>query len=186
MCDLINTRLRLRLIVTVISAVLLACLTSSAAVSSTRDAEIQAKFVSKLALFISWPAGAFASDDAPIRVGILGDDPFDGALAGALANATARGRRFELHSVGSVEEADACHILILGATKKRELRRLARSLEKTSVVSIATSFSFAENGGTIGMEMFKGRVAFEVNNRSAKMVDLKISSRLLQLASTVY
>ncbi len=186
MRDLRDTSLHLRLVGMVVAAVLLACLTSSAAVSRTGDAEIQAQFVSKLARFISWPDGAFASDDAPIRVGILGEDPFDGALTEVLEGVTARGRSFELHSVDSVEEADTYHILILGETKRRKLSRLAHALKKTSVVSIATSFVFAENGGTIGMEMFKGKVAFEVNNRSAKMAGLEISSHLLRLASTVY
>ncbi len=186
MGDRTRMSLRRQWIAMLVIAVLLACLPSAVAVARAGDGEIQARFVSKLALFISWPDGAFASDDAPIRVGLLGEDPFGGALAAVLANATARGRGFELRSVDSVEEADTLHILILGTTKKRELPRLARELKNTSVVSIATSFVFAENGGIVGMEMLKGKVAFEINNRRAKMTDIKISSRLLRLASTVY
>jgi hypothetical protein len=34
--------------------------------------------------------------------------------------------------------------------------------------------------------MYRGKVAFEVNNRAAQEANLKISSRLLRLATTVY
>jgi hypothetical protein len=150
------------------------------------DAVLEVKFISMLPRFIVWPEGAFDSKAAPIRVGILGEDPFGGRLSKVLANASAHGRRYEVKSIASVEDASGLHILILTETRRSSLRKLARRLKGESVFTIARSFPFAEDGGILGMKIYRGKVAFEVNNRTARKSHLKISSKLLRLASNVY
>jgi hypothetical protein len=168
------------------ATLLLASVTAPTPAGASEAGELQAAFISKVALFVKWPEGAFASADAPIRVGILGADHHDDALTRVLAEATTRGRSYEVQPVASVEEARQYHILIVNETRSQDLRKIARDLSGASVLSIARSFPFAESGGIVGIEMYRGKVAFEVNNRAAQEANLKISSRLLRLATTVY
>ena len=176
----------LRLAAMLATALLVASITAPATAGAGEVENLQATFISKVALFVKWPEGAFASADAPIRVGILGEARHDDALTRVLTEAKTRGRSYEVQPVISVEEARQYHILIVNETRSRDLRRIARDLNGASVLSIARSFPFAESGGILGIEMHRGKVAFEVNNRAAQEANLKISSRLLRLATTVY
>jgi len=162
------------------------CLLAPAEPIHADDAALEAKFISMLPRFVDWPEGSFDSNVAPIMVGVLGKDPFGGKLSEVLAKASAHGRRYELRPIESVEDVGGLHILILAETNRSSLRKVARKLKGESVLTIARSFPFAEDGGIVGMEIYRGKVAFEVNNRTAKKSKLKISSKLLRLASNVY
>jgi hypothetical protein len=148
--------------------------------------QLKAEFVSRIVRFVDWPEGTFASDSDPIRIGILGEASSLNDLAAALAKSTAGSRRFEVKRLADSAEAESVHIVILGNSRARALRRIASELKGKAVLSIAPSFTFAEDGGILGMEVYRGKIAFEVNNRSAREADLRISSRVLRLASTVY
>ena len=186
MLTLGERRLCLRRPAMVAAAVLLTSFTALAPAAADDVAQLQAEFISKLAFFVKWPDESFASADAPIRVGVLGEDRHGETLARVLEKAKTRGRGYQVQPVASTEEARQYHILIVNETRARDLRRIARDLKGMSVLSIARSFPFVEGGGILGMEMYKGKVAFEINNRSARKANLKISSRLLRLATTVY
>jgi hypothetical protein len=150
------------------------------------DADVQALFITKVALYVEWPADAFADPDAPIVIGILDDEQLATALGAAVIDTKAKGRSFEVRPLAAVEEADTCHIVVLGSNRRYDLRRTARELRGKSILTIASSPNFAKDGGILSMEMHRGKVAFEVNNRTAKKSDIKISSRLLRLASNVH
>lgn len=157
-----------------------------AAAADTPEAALQAEFVSKFVRFVSWPEGAFPAERSPISVGVLGDAPDAWALANFLAKADAGGRGFTVKPIASLDEATDHHIVIVAETSRSKLRRLARQLEKTAVLSVAASLDFAKDGGVLGLEMYKGKVAFEVNNETARRADLKINSRVLRIATNVY
>src|SRR5688572_20007690 len=49
-----------------------------------REYQVKAVFLFNFVQFVDWPATAFPSPDAPIRIGVLGVDPFSGALEAAV------------------------------------------------------------------------------------------------------
>lgn len=155
-------------------------------VQADQEVDLQAEFISKFPRYVEWPAERFESPDSPIVVGILGPNPYGEALDAALAGATAHGRNYEVRSLDTVEEAKVVHILIVGETDRAKLRDVAQELKGLPIVTIAPTFRFSKAGGIVGMEMYKNKVAFEINNKSAKQANLKIRSRVLQLATTVY
>ncbi len=77
-------------------------------------------------------------------------------------------------------------MIVIGSGTRRMQRGLARQLRGKGRLTVATSRLFVEEGGMVGMEMYGGKVTFEVNNRNAKGAELAISSRLLRLASAVH
>jgi hypothetical protein len=154
--------------------------------ASASDAEMQALFISKVALYVEWPADAFASPDAPVVIGILEDVPFADELASIVVDETVKNRALEVRRLASAAEAEGCHIVVLGSERRSALRRVARDLRGKSILTVAASRDFAKDGGMLSMEMYRGKVAFEVNYRTAKQSDIKISDRLLKLASNVH
>jgi hypothetical protein len=158
------------------------------AVSATDDegAELKAVFITRIARFVEWPEGSFESPSSPIRVGVLGASQIYNALHDSLRGASANGRPFELRYLDSLDKASDVHIVVLTDKGRADQRKAARTLRETPVLAIGPSFFFAESGGIMGLEIYDGKVAFEVNNQAAKDADLRISSRVLKLATTVY
>ena len=178
-----KSRVSVRLVVTL--AVALLALASAQASAVSEDSALQAEFIARAVRFVEWPEGAFESEKSAIRVAILGDAVEAREIGEALAGATSNGRRYVVRQVSQLEQASGAHILIVGEQGNAQ-RRIARQVRSEPLLSISLSFDFAEYGGVLGMEMYKGKVAFAVNHGTARDVDLKISSQLLRLASNVY
>src|SRR5262249_5348333 len=53
---------------------------------------LKAVFLFNFTQFIEWPSGAFASADAPLCIGVLGEDPFGSTLDEAVRGESSRGR----------------------------------------------------------------------------------------------
>ncbi len=53
--------------------------------------------------FVDWPAAAFADERSPIVIGVLGDDPFDGALDQAVAGERVNGRPIIVRRLKSID-----------------------------------------------------------------------------------
>lgn len=167
-------------------AILLMVLPTAAAAMDADEAGLKAAFIAKIARFVEWPEGSFDSDSAPIRVGVIGHTPFFNVLRDTLAEASAGGRSFELRHLGGLDEASGQHIVVLTETGRAELRSAARALRDMPVLSVGLDFEFAKEGGTIGIELYKGKIAFDANHAAARRSGLRISSRVLKLATNVY
>ncbi len=47
---------------------------------TSKEYQIKAAFLYNFVQFVKWPPDAFSSPGAPLYIGVLGDDPFNGAL----------------------------------------------------------------------------------------------------------
>src|SRR3954465_7552466 len=74
-----------------IGMLLIFCFTASAQQVS-KDYQIKAVFLWRLAQFVTWPTQAFEDDSTPFVIGVLGQDPFGEALDLAVRGETVRGR----------------------------------------------------------------------------------------------
>src|ERR1700681_3665474 len=59
-------------------------LSSQARAQTSNEYQVKAAFLYNFAKFVDWPAEAFGSSGAPFVIGVVGDDPFGGALDQAI------------------------------------------------------------------------------------------------------
>lgn len=152
---------------------------------SPSEYEVKAVFIYNFAKFAEWPSGTFDSSDAPIIIGTIGDDPFDGALEQAVRNKTANGRRLVIRHFERIQDCNACHILFICSSERSRLSRIFDRLKNSSVLTIGESEGFAQHGGVIGFVVDNDKIGFEVNIGAAGQADIRISSKLLKLAKAV-
>src|SRR3954468_23532351 len=57
-----------------------------------RDSAVKAAFLYKFPGFVDWPAGSFARPDAPLVIGVAGNDAVAGDLEQIVAGRTLEGR----------------------------------------------------------------------------------------------
>lgn len=147
---------------------------------------VKATYLYKLAPFVDWPAGTFASPAAPFRICVLGKDPFHGFLEKAVAGRAMGSHPFVVRQLeGSATSGADCQIVFIGASDPAEIHAALRTLDGKPVLTVADSDAVADSGSIVQFVMDNGHVRFEVDNTAARRNRLTISSKLLNLALAV-
>src|SRR5256714_3711865 len=122
---------------------------ASAQVVRAPEYSLKAAYLFNFAQFIEWPSNSFMSADAPIVIGVLGEDPFGGALDQAIKGKSAHGRSLELKRFKKIGEMDRCHMLFVGASEAARLPEIFLAAQKGGMVTVSDIERFAEQGGII-------------------------------------
>jgi hypothetical protein len=145
--------------------------------------QVKAAFILNFARFVEWPPEAFSDAQAPLIVGLIGDDPFDGSLAGTLNGKTVGGRTLTYKKIRNQSDLKSCHILFISPTEKRRIKQTLAALRGNGVLTISEVEEFTRLGGIVNFFITPdNKVAFEINVDAAGQAQLKISSRVLKLA----
>jgi len=148
----------------------------------SREYAVKAAFIFNFAEFVEWPADAFKEAASPLVIGIVGDDPFQGALEKAVAGKTVAGRPFEVRHLTSSDDLRSCQILFVAGSENEKTAEILHKVEGGSVLTIGESDQFPWAGGVIRFFLEDGKVRFEINQDAAESSKLKISSKLMKLA----
>jgi hypothetical protein len=132
---------------------------------------------------VEWPTGAFAEAKSPIVIAVLGETPITEEIQKVIEGRTINGRKIILNHLASGEEPGVCHILFISTTEQRHLPEVLAKLKEASVLTVGESDLFLESGGIINLARHDQRIALEVNLIAANKAQIKISSKLLGVAS---
>ncbi len=150
----------------------------------SREYLIKAAILFNFAKFASWPDTAFSDPDAPLRICVLGEDPFGAALE-SLNGKQVRHRPLATKRLAGLEGAPQCHILFVSASEESRLATILDYVSKLPILTVADIGRFANSGGIIALKEVDNRSRIEVNLGAAELAGLKLSSKLLRLADTV-
>ena len=145
---------------------------------------VKAAFLLNFARFIEWPPSAFPDSRAPIQVCVFGTSPFGDALEKTVQGETASGRPIAAREVANTAEAADCHLVFIPESVEQ---RAGALLHQTGshAVTVGESRRFLEHGGAVNLVVEDGRVRFNVNLGPVEQRGVRISARMLQLASRV-
>lgn len=168
-------------------ALALGCLALPARAGAPTEYEVKAAFLFHFAKFVEWPSEAFAGPTASLVLGVLGDDPFDGVLERAVDGRRVRERALEVRHFDALPAAVEApiHILFVAESEAQHAQAIARRFSGRSVLVVGESEGFAERGGAVNFTREGKKVRFEINPQAAEAAGLRLSSRLLSLATIV-
>lgn len=150
------------------------------------ELKVKATYLASFAQFVEWPEMALGAADAPIVVGVLGDDPFGNYLEQAASRKTANGRKIQIKRFQDAATAAAnSHILFIGNSERQRLARVFQTLKYKPVLTVSDMPQFLNEGGMVRFVVRDERVQLEINVEKARSSELRISSKLLRLASIV-
>jgi hypothetical protein len=144
--------------------------------------KIKAAYLLNFTKFVEWPTNRFATAGTPIRVGVLGKDPFGSDLERTMSGRVIEGRKFEIVRPETVAAAVDCHIVFVSSSERRQLPEIIETLHKASVLTVGEHEEFVEQGGIIRFFLHQDTVRFEINARAAEGAGLRVSSKLMQIA----
>lgn len=164
-----------------VSAMLLAGALQSAP-SAPTEYEVKAAFLLNFARFVEWPG---ESRPGPIRLCIVGRDPFGAALDQVVGGRLVNGRAIEIHRSPTPVGLKRCHIVFVSHSENAHLSQVLTELEGAPALTVSEIEGFASKGGMIGFALDESRIRLEINLEPAAKSQLKISSQLLRVAKLV-
>lgn len=143
---------------------------------------LKATFLYNFAMFTEWPAGS-----KEFNLCILGKDPF-GKIIDNVAQKPMQGRTVKLTRLDSslISEVKSCNLVFITFSEHEQLNRITGQLSKLPILTVAEANGFDHKAVMILLKNEQNKIAFDINQTSAKAAGLDFSSKLLHLAQSVY
>ncbi len=167
-------------------AVLLVSLASGICRAQTfNEYQVKAAFLYTFAKFIEWPPQAFAEPSSAITICILGEDPFGRFLDDAVRAKSVADRPLIVLRIANLPAARECKILFIAASERRRMPALLAAAARPGLLTVGDTAEFAAQGGVIALRLDGERIRLLVNLTSADKAQLRVSSRVLSIATIV-
>ena len=150
----------------------------------SRDTLVKAAFLHKFASFVEWPAGAFPKPDAPLRIGILGDDLVWRDLSDLARDRDRDGRPVVVTRLAAGDPLLGFHILYLKASSPARIADLIAGVPE-GTLTVADSDGAHPRGSVLSFFLDDGRVRFGVSLEAAAHQKLRLSPKLVAIARQV-
>lgn len=146
---------------------------------------LKAVFLFNFAQFVTWPRQAFPEAQAPLVIGVLGDDPFGAALDEAVQGEQVNGRPLVVRRYRKAEEIGICHILFFSRSVADRTEQIVAGLKGRPILTVGDIESPAMRSAMVRFAMEKNKIRLKINVEAARTAELTISSKLLRVADIV-
>ncbi|MES2276141.1 MAG: YfiR family protein [Bacteroidota bacterium] len=144
--------------------------------------QVKAAFLFNFTRFVHWPASSFASADAPFVIGIAGNDPFGTYLDDMVADEKVDGHRIIVRRYADGQELSGCHLLFINNNDPAKLSACLSLVVHQNVLTVGDNDNFIKAGGILRFYKDENRIKMEIRLAAAKVAQLEISAKLLQVA----
>ena len=139
---------------------------------------VKAAYLYNFVKYVEWPD----TSKGRILICVAGQNPFGGLLESMVRNERVHGVPLATEVI--LEPRTDCDVFFTPKTSLA-MRAYLRAASGLPILTIGETPGYVEQGGMIGFYQDGVNVRFEINPAAATRVQLKISSRLLQLARIV-
>lgn len=150
------------------------------AAESLPEYRLKAAFIYNFAVFTEWPA----SVGSKLKLCVHGPDPFGGELSN-LDGKPVGARSIAVQRTHASESLADCQIVFVAAQTLEATATLLQQLQGRPVLTISDSAGALRRGIALNLNLAQNRVTFEANLAAARASGLKLSSKLLNLATEV-
>lgn len=151
----------------------------------SKEYQVKAVFLFNLLQFTEWPSLSVGDQSVPIRIGVLGQNPFGSALEETVRGETARGHKLLVQYAPRLSELRDCQLLFISASEKERLPVLLAELGNAAILTVSEIPDFARRGGIVRLYSDGRKVRFEVNLQAAQIRGLRLDAQLLSLAKII-
>ncbi len=144
---------------------------------------VKAAFLYNFAKFTAWPSAAYANGAAPLRVCVLGRDPFGTALE-SIDGKRIKQRLVATLRIARLDQASRCQILYISASERDRLGAILARLGREPILTVTDLPDLDSPGAMINFQTIADKVRFGINTDHADLAGLSFSSKLLSLAET--
>lgn len=162
--------------------ILLAALVAVEPAAQAVEAELKAAFLLNFVRFVEWPDRAFQGPGAPLVFAIVDADPVADELERLVKGKTVHNRQVVIRRETARGSILGSHMAFWGG---QGTNPAGPRNGQGPVLTIGESPQFLARGGAINLFVEDNRIKFEVSAISIDEQGLRVSSRLLALATRV-
>lgn len=150
---------------------------------SGTERRVKAEFLYKFLGYTEFPATAFADAASPVQIGVAGSDDMLAELTRTVAGRTLHGRPILIKPVREGEAPGPLHLLFVAGSDCALAARLLRGMP--AKLPVTECEGGLQAGSVINFRMVDEHVRFDVSLDAAEKNNVRLSSRLLNVANHV-
>lgn len=186
---LLTGRVRLHLLVRVALAVAVLLPAAGTAGAQTAPAELEqqvkAAYLLNFTRYVEWPPGTFAGPDEPITICVFGADGFGDVVRRSVEGRRSRGRPVRVLEPDTPAQAGECHVAFLSGPRPI-IEEWVAAVRGRPTLTVGDGTAFLDRGGIISFVLVSETIRFEIDQAAAQRARLRISSRVLSLATRLH
>ena len=149
------------------------------------EAQVKAAYIYRFAEHIEWPPATFASNAAPLAIGVMDADPVAAELNQLRLTRQIKGRAVTVRTLRAGDAVSGVQVLYVGALDGPRLKRALDAAQASGVLAITDGEGTLAAGSAISFVQVENRIRFDVSVAHAERSGLKISARLLAVAHKI-
>ena len=151
----------------------------------TKEYRVKAALLFNFIKYTTWPKSAFDKASDPIKVLVVGVDPFGDVLEKTFEGKTLHGRSIAIERSKELPKELKAHLVFAGELDATNLPKLIAATREKPVLLVGDRPDFAAQGAYLNFYEEGGKVRFEVNLSRKSDTKLELSAELLKLARVV-
>ena len=149
-----------------------------------REYTIKAAFLYHFSTYVTWPTSVAPAEGKAFVIGVFQSNPFGTALDTIAQTKKVAGHPIEIRRLTTLDGLHECHILFVPSSVPAiQQDAILRATRESFVFVVGEVDGFVERGGQAQFFLEGNKVRFAVSDVAAKREDLKVSSKLLALAT---
>lgn len=147
--------------------------------------QVKAAFLFKFPAYVTWPPSAFEQAQAPLVIGVIGDDDVADELSRLVAGRSVDHHAIVMRRIGVADPVLGVHVLFIGGETSEQLARILDATRSHAILTVTEQDDALGAGSVINFMLIDDQVRFDVSLPAAERNKLKISARLLTVAHQV-
>lgn len=160
--------------------------TANDLIGTNLERQVKAAMLYKFLGYVEWPPESFATPVSPYVIAVAGASDVLDELRHLTADRTVNQRPIVVQKVTSKSDLNGIHLLFVGQDNSEVLHnRFMRRAREHSVVTVTENERGLDRGSVINFRLIDDRIGFDISLVNAGVHKLKLSARLLAVASYV-
>lgn len=151
--------------------------------AQTQIARAQAMFIYNFSRLIEWPANY---KSGTFVIGILGSSGIQEQLQGYTNGKRVGSQPIAVKTFNSPSDISTCHILFVPFNNTKQMPNIVSSIQGQSTLVITEKSGAINSGSAINFVVVGDKLKFELNSGNAIKYQIKISSKLNEMAYKIY
>jgi len=147
--------------------------------------KVKGAFLYNFARFVEWPPDSQVGTNDELRVCVFGSREVTSILSEAMSGKSAGRRGVTVRHVDDLMNAGWCRIFFVTKSAGMEPESVANALGVASILTVGETSGSASRGLMVNFVTHGSKIRFEINEKAAQRAGLKISSKLLRLATSL-
>lgn len=179
-----NSGSMIRISVIVLLFLFIPCINLNSQIPSDAANKVKAVFLFNFTRFIDWPATSFSTEESPFIIGIVGNNPFGSYLQETVLGEKVGSHNIIIQHFENEKSISDCHVLYINSSDAGKIKETISLIESKSVLTVGEASSFNKLGGIIRFYTKQNKIRLQINTEAARIANLNISSKLLNVAKT--